>query len=44
MMMSPLGALIQADGPMNVSSPDRWTPALPIVNSSLPSGLNLWTT
>jgi len=24
--------------------PDFWTPALPMVNSSLPSGLNLWTT
>ena len=40
-MISPLGAIAHAVGPMNVSVPAFETPALPSDSSTLPSGLNL---
>ncbi len=41
--MSPFGAVTTADGALNSSVPLPGVPALPSVNSSLPSGLNLNT-
>src|SRR5882672_3651964 len=42
--MSPLGAVITADGRLNVSIESPATPGLPSVNNTFPSRLNLTTT
>src|SRR5580692_6891823 len=41
--ISPFGATTTADGRLKVSGPLPGTPALPSVNSTFPSGLNLNT-